>query len=55
MTFAEAIEVIPRLPDLYCEPFAGSSQISTFLLSQFAVQNVTVSLSGDELFYGYNR
>lgn len=53
------LDVIPKIPSIYSEPFADSSQLPTTLICSFAKHlNLSVVLTGDggdELFAGYNR
>lgn len=58
VTGEEALNVVPRLAELFDEPHGDISSIPAYLICGVARQQVTVALSGDggdELFGGYSR
>lgn len=58
VTGEDALALVPRMSEVFTEPFADSSQLPTLLVARLARRHVTVALSGDggdELFAGYDR
>ena len=54
----EAVNLVPKVVDVFEEPFGDVSAVPTWLVSQLAASSVKVVLSGDgadELFGGYTR
>jgi len=58
MTGTKALELVPRLPEVFDEPLADVSQIPAYLICAEARQETPEAFTGDggdEIFGGYNR
>jgi asparagine synthase (glutamine-hydrolysing) len=58
VTARDLLDLVPRLPELWDEPFADASQVPTHLVFLRLASEVTVALTGDgadECFAGYAR
>jgi len=58
VTSNNLLNIVDKIPYIYDEPFADSSQIPSYLVSEYASEEVKVVLTGDgadEVFSGYNR
>lgn len=55
---SDAFSLVNKLPLVYDEPFADSSQLPSMMVSEMTKRHVTVALSGDggdEIFAGYDH
>ncbi|SMG52307.1 asparagine synthase (glutamine-hydrolysing) [Marivirga sericea] len=58
LSLEDLYSYLPKMLKSFSEPFADSSALPVYALSQLTKENVTVALSGDgadELFAGYNK
>jgi asparagine synthase (glutamine-hydrolysing) len=58
LTGEDALATLPRVIEMFDEPFANPSNLPTLLVCEVARRHVTVALAGDggdEVFGGYNR
>lgn len=58
ISHTDTLKILPKLPEIWDEPFGDPSSIPTVLVSMLARSEVSVALSadgGDEIFGGYDK